>query len=80
MAFAISSKSFPSSTRIYCHPYALKRSSTLSENDFLNLHLEKYHLNHIKQLNVLILRCPASEAASAETPSIKSPSPQILYV
>lgn len=72
----------------HCHPQRGLLAIRMLYSDLLhfqrmndlNHHLMRYHWNHIIQLVVLSLNVLANEDASADTPSIKSPSPQIAYV
>src|ERR1700745_2733216 len=71
-------RSLASLTRVTSQPYPTNRVITSSLNDHdagpSSVTLLLSYIQH----KLLSLRCPARDAASAATPSIRSPSPQMV--
>src|SRR5580704_5627160 len=75
-ARANASRSFASATRVTFQPYPTNRVITSSLNDQSAGPSNVTLLLSYTQQRFESWRCPAREAASEATPSIKSPSPQ----
>ncbi len=79
-ARSIAGRSLPSETTSVCQPYAAKRRARSSENVIGVAPARVTELSSYRQISFPRRRCPASDAASAATPSIRSPSPASTYV
>ncbi len=75
IALEMASKSLPSLTKICCQPYASYRAPTFSVKAFDVGPSKEISFESYKTISLPSFMCPAIELASAETPSIKSPSP-----